>query len=120
MPPLVFIIDIHDLSKYLIECKVNSYADDVALYIENKSYIDLMLTLRIEISTVQQWLYANKVTRNVCKTKLMIFGAKNKLKDIPISLIDLKIHNEKIELLNEFKYLCVILDNTLNFNAHIY
>ena len=65
--PLLFIIYINDLSKYVIECYVNLYADHTALYSSNKSYVELMLTLRIELATVQHWLYANKLTLNVKK-----------------------------------------------------
>ncbi len=78
-----------------------------------------MLTLRIELSAVQQWLYANKLTLNVKKTKLMIFGTKNKLRDIPQDQVDLILNNEKIELVRTFKYLGVQLDNMLTFEPHI-
>ena len=88
-----------------MDCHANLYADDTALYHENKSYIELMLTLRIELSTVQQWLYANKLTLNVKKMKLMILGTKHKLKEIPSISIQLTLNNEIIESVTVFKYL---------------
>ena len=36
--PLLFIIYINDLSKYITECHVNLYADDTALYTESIIY----------------------------------------------------------------------------------
>ena len=60
--PLLFIIYINDLDKYLHECKVNFYADDTALYTEANSYVELMLNLRLELSIVSEWLKANKLT----------------------------------------------------------
>ena len=39
--PLLFIIYINDLLKYVIDCHVNLYADDTTLYIEN-DYNDMI------------------------------------------------------------------------------
>ncbi len=62
--PLLFIIYINDLSVYLNECKVTLYAD-TALYAASSSYIDLMLSLRIDMSSISRWLKMNKLTLNV-------------------------------------------------------
>ena len=83
--PLLFIIYINDLSKYITECHVNLYADDTALY-TGSPYIELFLSLRLEIATLSQWMLANKLTLNVRKTKFMIFGTKptlNKMFQFP-------------------------------------
>ena len=71
------------------------------------------------MATVQQWLYANKLSLNVKKPKLMILGTKNKLKDIPIDQIELELHGVKIEAVTTFKYLGVQIDNMLTFEPHI-
>ncbi len=65
--PLLFLIYINDLSTYLNECRVHLYADDTALYAASSSYIDLMLALRIDMSTVSESLKLNKLTLNVQK-----------------------------------------------------
>ena len=85
--PLLFIIYINDLSEYLDESSCSLYADDTAIYYSNVSYIEVALTLSIELEIVRQWLHANKLTLNVSKTKYM--------------------------------YLGLILDEGLNFEAHI-
>ena len=117
--PLLFIIYINDLSKYITECHVNLYADDTALYIESPSYIELILSLRLELETLSQWMLANKLTLNVRKTKFLIFGTKPKLKKLPTVPLQLTINNQNIEQVSSFKYLGIILDDSLNFIEHI-
>ncbi len=119
MGPLLFSVHINDLSKYLPDCKVNLYADDTALYVHNTCYIDLMLSLRIELSTVDQWLKANRLTLNVKKTKFTILGSKNKLKQIPDALLKLSINHEEIDRVHVMKYLGMMIDENLDFTSHI-
>ena len=75
--PLLFIIYINDLKGYLNECKVSLYADDTAMYAASSSYIDMILSLRIDMAVVSEWLKLNKLTLNVNKTKLMISCSKH-------------------------------------------
>ena len=67
--PLLFIIYVNDMIKYLPDCNINLNADDTALHVGSPSYLDLMLTLRIEIATLKELLLANKLSLNVRKTK---------------------------------------------------
>ena len=75
--PLLFILHISDLEQSM-DCKLNLYADDTALYSESKSYIELKLNIRMELDVVSEWLCANRLTLNVKKTKYVIFGSRNK------------------------------------------
>ena len=43
--PLLFILYINDLSKYLTTCTANLYADDTAIYYSGESQIDIILAL---------------------------------------------------------------------------
>ncbi len=117
--PLLFIIYINDLYKYITDCKLNLYADDTALYTSNHSYIDLILSLRIEMATLSQWMLANKLTLNVKKTKFVIFGTKPKLLKIPERRMTLEINNQEVEQVKSFKYLGFLLDESLNYQEHI-
>ena len=40
--PLLFLIYVNDLARYLTECQINLYADDTAVYNSSTSYIDLI------------------------------------------------------------------------------
>ncbi len=108
---------VNDVSKYLTESKVNLYADDTVLYISSDSYIDLLLSLRIEVDNITQWLHANKLTPNVSKTKYMIVASKNKLKNL--GYVSLKMNNEELERVSEMKYLGMMIDENLNFECHL-
>ena len=110
MGRLLFSIYINDLGKYLPDCKVNLYSNYTALYIHNPSYIDLILSLHIELATVDQWLKANRLTLNV---------KKNTLKQLPEVLSQLTINNEVISKVNVMKYSGMMIDENLDFNNHI-
>ncbi len=115
--PLLFIIYINDMAEYLDQCQVSLYADDTAMYYGCRSQVDLMLTLRIELSTVSEWLKANRLTLNVAETKFCVFGTRQRLNNL--ADFELTINNQVIEQVSQVKYLGMILDESLNFNAHI-
>ena len=66
-----------------------------------------------EMEIVSQWLPTNKLILTTKKTKVMIFGTPHKLKSFP----PLKTHvdNDIIEQVTSFKYVGVMVDNTLSF-----
>ena len=99
------------------ECQLNLYADDTALYSGANSHIELLLSLRLELSVVSEWLKANRLTLNVKKTKFVIFGSRQKLRYMPP--LNLSINNEKLEQVTHIKYLGVILDDILSFDQHV-
>ena len=62
---------------------------------------------------------ASKLTLNIKKTKLMIFGTKRKLAKLPNNRMTLMINNQQVEQVTSFKYLGFILDESLNYTEHI-
>ena len=106
--PLLFVIYINDLAQCITECRLNLNADDTTLYNASPSYVDLMMSLRLELTTLTEWMLANKLTLNVKKTKFMIFGSKPKLSEIPLNTMNLYINNQIVEYVHSFKYLGVI------------
>ena len=77
--PLLFIIYINDIVEYLDQCQVSLYANDTAMYYGCRSQVDHMFTLRIELSTVAEWLKANRLPLNISKTKfcILVLGQKS-------------------------------------------
>ncbi len=71
------------------------------------------------MATLSQWMLVNKLTLNVKKTKLMIFGTKPKLLILPNKPMTLQINNQIVEQVNHFKYLGFILNDSLSYNEHI-
>ena len=81
--PLLFILYLNDLTDYIQDSAISLYAGDTALYVTSASFIELMLTLKVELSMVSEWLAANKLTLNIAKTKYVIFGKPRQLTDLP-------------------------------------
>ena len=75
-----------------------------------------------ELSKIEDWFKANKLTLNASITKYILF--KNK-KDVSITSLKLQIDNKNIERVgtgckNEsFKFVCVHLDENLNWSHHL-
>ena len=76
-----------------------------------------------ELSKIEDWFKANKLTLNADKTKYILF--KNKKEDVSITSLKLQIDNKDIEKVgtgckNEsFKFVGVHLDENLNWNHHL-
>ena len=115
--PLLFIIYINDLSTYLSETKTSLYADDTAIYCSSVSAVEVVLSLRMDLSMVTEWLRANKLTLNTSKTKYMFIGSKplvSKIADQNISM-----GGASLERVQVFKYLGLWLDENLTFDFHV-
>ena len=54
---------------------------------------------------------------NVKKTKFVVVGSRQRLRQVPE--LNLKINDEKLDQVDEMKYLGVILDRFLTFDAHV-
>ncbi len=93
------------------------YADDTAIYCSSKSAVEISLTLQIELETVTQWFYANKLTLNTKKSKFLLFGNRQSLDRTQD--VKLTINNIELERVTTFKYLGITLDECLTFDAHI-
>ena len=67
---------------------------------------------------VAKWLNKNKLTLNVKKTKVMLFGTSIKLAR-NTDHFEVKIHDTVLEEVKSFKYLGVFLDPCLSWAAHL-
>ncbi len=115
--PLLFIIYINDLTNHSHDLHASLYADDTTLYCFSNMSVEIVLTMQIELETVNQWFRAIRLTLNTEKTKFIIFGNKNKLGNV--GNVELTMNNERIERVTSFKYLGIIMDDILSFEQHI-
>ena len=114
--PLLFIIFVNCLPG-AVDCKTIMYADDTTLLYKSKNPNDLSTALTSNIRLVSNWLEANKLTLNIDKTKVMIFGTTymlDKCKDVSLTY-----DNTLIETVSELKYLGVKFDNTMSWTSHV-
>ena len=67
-----------------------------------------------ELARVNIWLKLNKLSLNIKKTNLMIFGRKQK----KIKEINISIDNVQIERVHTFNFLGIMLDESLPWTDH--
>ena len=81
------------------------------------SYVELIVTLRDEISSLSEFFRVNKLTLNAAKIKLVIFSSRAKLRNSPE--MSANIDGIEIESVSVSKYLGIFLDSHLTFELHI-
>jgi hypothetical protein len=115
--PLLFLLYINDLGEIFQNLNPILYADDSNLITTGNNLLDLETTTNQEIPLLLDWLQANRHSLNIKKTHVMIFGKKNtKNRDyIP----NIKINGETLDIVDETKFLGIILDSELNWKKHV-
>ena len=115
--PLLFVIYINDLPTHLRNCRVHLYADDTAVSVSGTSTDELNTKLNDKLEEVARWMNTNRLTLNVKKTNIMTFGTTHTLN----KLGELNVTNsgETVSVVEQTKYLGVILDRKLNFSDHV-
>ena len=91
------------------------FADDTSLFHTAKNPDNIVKEINDEIPNITSWLNANKVSLNLEKTNVILFSPKN----VPKLNSDLLLNHTKITEVNETEFLGVIIDNNLNWSAHI-
>ena len=100
-------------------CSVELYANDTLIYFASKSVdvSEIQAQLTGGLTDVLSWLHANFLILNLEKTKVMLVGAHQRTAETDDPVIE--ISNTCLERVNKFKYLGVLLDNTLSWKDHI-
>ena len=113
--PLLFIIFINNLHYVAIHSKIRHFADDTNLFIANKSLKKINKFINRDLVLINEWLRANTVSLNTTKTEIIIFRAKNKR---ITRHLNFRIIGQKVKPWTKVKYLGVILQEHLEWNAH--
>ena len=71
---MLFLIYINDFKKFISNLNVNHFADDTPLYKEIKPSFDTINLINDELTQVQLWISANRLSLNVEKTNFMILS----------------------------------------------
>ena len=107
--PILFSIYINSIDRPIKYSKIKLYSDYTNLYGENPEYVQHDLDL------VATWCDDNMLTLNSNKSPSITFLPSVKRNEtIPV----FKIRGEPINSVVKFKYLGLILDTNLNFQAH--
>ena len=114
--PLLFIIYMNDFSRSSDLLFSILFADDTSVFIEGTHFDDITQVLNLELENVNSWLKANKLTVNLKKTHYIMFH-RTRIKNNTNK--EICFCNEKIERLNNIKFLGIIIDCKLNWAEHI-
>ena len=120
--PLLFLIYINDIFKSSSKLNFYLFADDTSLLYADKNLKSLEYTVNRELSNVQQWLIANKLSLNTKKSNFVIFHPYQKILNyqVQIKVFDVDTNsNRALECKDYVKYLGVIVDSHLSWKHHI-
>ena len=94
------------------------YADDTHLTFAAKTVSNIDSNLNEDLSRVNNWLTANKLTLNTSKTEFMMIGSRQRLNtfDTPPSL---EIDGAPVSQVTFTKSLGVYIDQNLSWNVHV-
>ena len=114
--PLLFLLYINDLPN-AINSTPRLFADDTCLLLANSSKLSLLSNMNSELTKLNLWCNNNYLTINPSKSSALIIPPKQ---ENPCTVDPtLHLNNKPIAILNESKYLGIIIDNKLNFKSHI-
>ena len=90
--PLIFLLFVNDLHLNLSVADCIQFADDTTLVFAHRNQNYLRYCIESELSTVQDWFNANRLTLNVGKSSYLLFqGQKQVLSNFKIVLNKIEI-----------------------------
>ena len=114
--PLLFVLFVNDLPAVLERCQILMYADDTVVYFTARDAQEISRTLTNELAKVNEWLMHNSLFIHQGKTECVLFGTGPRLANANFHV---KLDGKELTRVAEFKYLGVILDESLTWNAHL-
>ena len=121
LSPTLFIIMINDILNDPPEgINLSLFADDVALWITNKSLRHCIKQLQKAIEQLQNWSNKWGLKFSPQKTKAMVFTLRRNILNRFNGILKLKMgNNNNIEFVKDFKFLGLYFDSNLKWNVHI-
>ena len=97
-----------------VQCQL--YADDAVIYVHAKNTEQAAHKLTAAMDSVSEYLERSQLVLNLTKTVCMFFSKKacDKNTDSMVS-----IQGQKLTVVQEFKYLGVVIDSQLNFKQQV-
>ena len=119
--PLSFVLYNDDITTSLRQAKIVKYANDTVIFYSNKDAEVMQTVLNNEFSFMTNWLRYNELIVNTKrgKTDVTFFRTNKrscKLRNPPLKIVN---NFETINYTKSFKYLGLILNETLNMSEHM-
>ena len=116
--PLLFVLFINDLPTAISKCNILLYADDAVVFAAHEDIKILEETLNAELDEVNKWTLSNFLFINKRKTEFVIFGTDARLSKATDTVV-IKIGDYEINRVYDFKYLGIVLDDSLTWKDHV-
>ena len=117
--PLFFLIFVKDFNNSTRVLDPVLFADDTNLFCSDSNIRALFETANQELSQINNWFFANKLSLNIEKTKYMLFQKLTDQENISLKLPSLQMNCNIIERENSLKFIGVILDEHATWKKHI-
>jgi hypothetical protein len=96
------------------------YADDRNISFQSSNFIDLEEIMNTELSSLNTWLNANRLSLNITKTEFMVIGASRQgLMYHGVNNLNICVDNTQIKRVQYTKSLGVTVDENLTWKNHI-
>ena len=119
--PLLFILFYNDLADHIVHSEIIIYADDTVIFFAHKDPCEIERMLTEDMERIGAYSANNELIINTKKgkTEVMLFGSAKRLKAVGRNLV-IMYANSPINFVSSYKYLGIIVDDTLtlaeNFN----
>ena len=111
---LLFLIFCNDMNLHLTFLNCIQFMDDTTLYLSNRNLNYIKHCINLDILTLQDWFYANKLTLNIEKSVCILFKPNGRDGKIELTVATKVIKNVKTA-----KFVGVWLDEDLSWKEHI-
>jgi len=91
------------------------YSDDIVIIVQGKFAHTVREIMQEALNVVVKWAVKEGLNISIHKTAIVPFTNRRKVE----GLGPLKLHSNELKMLDEVKYLGVILDSRLNCNHHL-
>ena len=113
--PILFVIYISDLPLVSNKLHTTLFADDSSLILCHNNLQTLIATVNSELKKIYDWTLCNRLSLNLNKTVAMLFTYKRIESNFP----PIQISNMVIPIVQQCKFLGIVVDSKLKFDAHI-
>ena len=96
---------------------VNLFADDRDLIMNNKNINQIQQQVNQKLGSIDEWMKCSRLSLNYAKTSYIVYTPK--CNSFISKKFCIKLGNHDIPFMDALKYLGVVIDKQMNWNAHI-